>query len=338
MKKFLFIAAVVALSASCSALSKMAGYPEVTAELNQPLAVTEEGELPVDFTVTIPSDYRNMHTAVLLYPRIQSDDSTEVVKLDSCAIDGAFNSTFNGRMDIYQADLSDSISIRYSYAPKGEDTKIVVCDTLDYKPWMSESAIYVDFWGESYGERKQLGTAVIKEEVTVPEPEEPEPEPVYVEVQDSLAVGYMSFKLGSYAADSLDVYMRQAIKDILADSTVVSVKAVVVGSCSPEGSEKFNNELANNRIAAVSDLLGKEGLTDIDAVALGVNWDMLYKWLDENDCNYIIDRLQKIDDPNQRYFTFRDKSYEVWRKARKQLFPSMRYAQVDIFFVKKTRQ
>jgi len=332
----LFAAIVIALTSSCSALKNMTGCPDVTAELTDSLAVREDGSLPINCKVTVPAEYRKIHTSVLIYPSVVAADSSEVILFDNCAIDGKFNETFNDRMTIYQESLSDSISVRYSYAPKGEATEIMISDTLSYQQWMNDASLEVDFKGESYGETTPLGHASIPLFIKLPEPE-PEPEePVYEECSDSLSLGYTRFRIGSYDVDTLAAEVSARIREILTDSTVVSVRTVVTGSCSPEGPEDFNAELAQNRADAVASLLREEGLENVEVVPAGVNWDMLYEWLAEKGNQSIVDRIRKIDDPVKRYQDYRDNSYEVWRQSRGTVFRAMRCTQVEILYTKKT--
>ncbi len=318
----------MAAAASCSVLKKMEGYPDISAKLTEPIALQEDGTVPVSVEVTIPEEYRGLHTGVLIYPYLQSADSTVVVPLDTVAVDGIFNATFNDRMDVYQAALSDSVNVRYSYAPKGEATVLTISDTLAFEPWMEGCTLELDIWGESYGKREPLGHESFPSDIVVPQPE-PEPEPiVYEEVSEDVEVGCLRFRIGSAEADSLDNDTKARIEAALSKENVQGCVAHIVSSCSPEASEEFNRNLAQSRAETASELLKPLGIENVEMEPIGVDWDTLYNWLAENESQELVDKLKEIEDPVERYVTFRDKSYPVWQRARSNVFKSMRSSRI----------
>lgn len=320
------------VAASCSSLRKLSEYPDVTAELTEELALQDDGTVPMSYDVTIPAEYRSLHTGVLIYPCVQSADSSVVVKLDSVAVDGVFNETFNDRMDVYQDKLSDGISIRYAYAPKGEPTVVALCDTLAYEPWMADATVEIDLWAESYGERTPIGHVSFPLSIILPEPEVAEPEPVFEEFSDTTALGKSRFMIGSAELESLDEDFRNAVKVALSREKIVKYSVEIEASCSPEAGEEFNNSLAQARADRLAELLENEGVArgSMTLVPVGINWNMLYSWLAANGEEKLVETLKSEEDALQRYRNFRDGNYLVWKQARQELFPDMRYSRAII--------
>lgn len=327
--------AVLFVAASCSSLRKLSGFPDVTAELTEAVVLQDDGSLPVAWQVKIPAEYRSLHTGVLIYPYVQSADSTVVVRLDTVVVDGVFNETFNDRMEIYQDSLSDSISVRYRYAPRGEETIIAFDDKLNYEPWMDDATIEIDLWAESYGEKAPIGHISFSLNLILSQTKEPDPVPVFEEFSDTTALGQSGFEIGSAELEALDEDFRSAIKASLTREGMVRYGVVIEASCSPEAGEELNNKLSLDRAERLAALLEEEGVSRecITLVPVGINWGMLYSWLADRGEDLLVEKLQAEKDALQRYRLFRDGSYTLWKQARGELFPLMRYSRAVITVV-----
>lgn len=327
--------AVLFLAASCSSLRKLSGFPDITAELTESIEVRPDGSLPLACKVDIPAEYRSLHTGVLIYTYLQSTDSSRVVRLDTVAVDGAFNSTFNDRMELYQEKLSDSVSVRYVYAPKGENTEVALSRSIPYETWMDKARLELDFVAESYGERSPIGHVSFPVCIPVQATEEVKPVLVFEEFTDTVTLGRCQFRIGSAEIAALDEEFRNAIKAALSREGCVGYTVEIEASCSPDAGEEYNNKLAQERALRLAVLLEEEGLSRdcMKLVPLGINWPMLYAWLHDQGEDALAESLKAEEDAVQRYSLFRSGNSRLWRLSRQELFPLMRYSRAVITVV-----
>ena len=99
------------LAISCSGLRKAAGSEEkVSVACAAEIDYSGAGTADIDITASVPEGFRNPNTGIILVPALVSKDGSRKMPLLSCIAEGSLHNTFNGRNDIYEPDLSDSIS------------------------------------------------------------------------------------------------------------------------------------------------------------------------------------------------------------------------------------
>ena len=134
------------MAISCSGLRKAAGSEEkVSVDCAAEIDYSGAGTADIDITAEVPERFRNPNTGIMLVPTLVSKDGTKRIPLLSCIVEGSLHNTFNGRNDIYEPDLSDSISVRKRYSRHGA-TGLESRNAVSFEEWMMESWKVLSMW------------------------------------------------------------------------------------------------------------------------------------------------------------------------------------------------
>ena len=335
------------MAISCSGLRKAAGSEEkVSVDCVAEIDYSGAGTADIDITAEVPERFRNPNTGIMLVPTLVSKDGTKRIPLLSCIVEGSLHNTFNGRNDIYEPDLSDSISVRKRYSRHGA-TGLESRNAVSFEEWMRESSVHVDIYADAYGRRVLLSSEVFP--VSAADPNTfadlefiekyfhvwPTERPETADFSP-FADGFL-FMVDSDSIDdgSIRSEMTEYVRSVLSKSDVKDYSVSVEVSNSPDGSVEYNRNLGNNRIQAVKNLLSEAGV-DMDRCGFSVieeNWDGVRQAVAEGFSEHKDEILAVVDsvaDPDLRENIIRDRFYREWQDLRRDVYPGLRYCSLEI--------
>ena len=335
------------MAISCSGLRKAAGSEEkVSVDCVAEIDYSGAGTADIDITAEVPERFRNPNTGIMLVPTLVSKDGTKRIPLLSCIVEGSLHNTFNGRNDIYEPDLSDSISVRKRYSRHGA-TGLESRNAVSFEEWMRESSVHVDIYADAYGRRVLLSSEVFP--VSAADPNTfadlefiekyfhvwPTEMPETADFSP-FADGFL-FMVDSDSIDdgSIRSEMTEYVRSVLSKSDVKDYSVSVEVSNSPDGSVEYNRNLGNNRIQAVKNLLSEAGV-DMDRCGFSVieeNWDGVRQAVAEGFSEHKDEILAVVDsvaDPDLRENIIRDRFYREWQDLRRDVYPGLRYCSLEI--------
>lgn len=335
------------LAISCSGLRKAAGSEEkVSVACAAEIDYSGAGTADIDITASVPEEFRNPNTGIILVPVLVSKDGTKKMPLLSCIAEGSLHNTFNGRNDIYEPDLSDSISVRKRYSRHGA-TGLESLNAVGFEEWMRESSVHVDIYADAYCRRVLLSSETFPVSATDPNAfADLEFREKYFHVRPSespgpadfspLSDGFL-FRLDSYSIDDEDIRteMTEYVRGMLTRGDVRDYSVSAVVSNSPEGSLEYNRNLGNNRMQAVKNLLSEAGV-DMDRCTFSVieeNWSGVRQAVSEGFSEHKDEILAVVDsvaDPDLRENIIRDRFYREWLGLRRDVYPGLRYCSLEI--------
>lgn len=129
----------------------------------------------------------------------------------------------------------------------------------------------------------------------------------------------------------------------LYDGSVISRDIRLVASCSPEGGEKLNEDLAQRRADWVLGRLRDAGIPsgNIDILAKGTDWDTFVKLVSEaplTRLEEILDILHSEKDHDTSLDRIRQVSPEDWKVIAESIFPKMRNVTLVVDSVRKIKK
>ena len=335
------------MAVSCSGLRKAAGSAElVSVDCVTEVDWSEGGIADIDIAATVPENFRNPNTGILVVPELVSNDGTKSIRLTSCVAEGLLHNTFNGRKTIYEPNLADGLNLRKRYA-RGGETNLESLNTVAFEDWMRESSVRVDVYADAYGRRVLL----YSESFPVPAMDPNDfAELEFVEkyyhvwpVEKSETIDFFPhadgflFKVDSYSIDDGNIRsgIAEYVRNVLSKSNVRDYSVSVEVSNSPDGSLEYNRNLGNNRIQTVKNLLSEAGV-DMDKCEFSIieeNWDGVRQAVSEGfsgNKDEILAVVDSVADPDLRENIIRDRFYLEWTELRSEVYPDLRYCSLEI--------
>lgn len=332
---------------SCSGLRKATGTEEiVSVACASEVDWSGTGIVDIDITATVPEDFRNPNTGILLVPELVSKDGTKKISLFPCVAEGILHNTFNDRKGIYEPDLTDNVDVRKRYVRNGV-TSLESRNTVTFEEWMAESSVRVDIYADAYCRRVLLQSETFPVSVADPNAFA---ELIYLEkyyhvrqttmqeTTDSspLTDGFL-FRVDSYSIDDKNIRTELAeyVRNALSPNDLKDYSVFVEVSNSPDGSMEYNRNLSNNRIQTVKDLLSESGI-DIDKCEFSViveNWAGVRQAVSERfseNKDAILAVVDSIADLDLREHIIRNKFYREWTVLRHDVYPDLRYCSLEI--------
>lgn len=344
-RTLILIIAALAL-ASCTGL-RQAQKTSKTNPVEVNYGVTDNYSLPQtfwsDFTVSVPKEYRNPNTGILVVPRLQNRNGSKFMNMPACVAEERLHKKFNDRQTIFDPSLLDSATVRKFYLKEG-DTKIQFTDTVLLEPWMRNSRLLVDVYADAYGRRVLLSSNEIPVSIVdVNSFANPEPMEKYYHTYITSGGGSLRnahgfrFSLDSYSFSDEDFgrRVRASIDSVLSGENVMDYGINVTVSASPEGSFEHNSALANNRLQATCDQLANVGIdmSKCNYVVIDENWDGVRKAVENGSSANKGKILEIIDSdvaPDAKESRIRSSFGKDWQNLKNQIFPSLRYCDIKV--------
>ena len=343
----IIILAAAFLSVSCSGLRQAARTEaQVAICCTADADYTGEGKVNIDIEVSVPEDFRNHNTGIVVVPELVSEDGHERVPLTECIAEGALHNTFNGRKYIYEPGLTDSVAVRKAYMRRGA-TLLESVTAVRLEDWMKESRISVNVYADAYCRKVLLSSETFPLSVIDPNSfaDLEFRERYYYVWEDGTSAGERYFPLADGFLFSLDSYsvddenirtsLGEYVSGVLSMDNLSDYSVSVTVSNSPEGSLGYNRDLGRDRLQAAKDLLSDAGIDTAKCsfTVVEENWDGVRKAVSESFSRNrleILSILDSIADPDERENAIRDRYYSEWRELRKNVYPALRYCRIEI--------
>ena len=325
MKKLLLIAFACLAVISCNKVSKMADLANlVKVECDPEILEVVADNIDADVTVTFPAKYFHKKAILEVVP---------VMKFDGQEVAGE-PFVYQGEkvMDNYKTVGKDGASItehvQFKYVPGMEKSELVGRATVKYKKksWAFPEDIKIaDGANTTYMLANKTGSyaaaADIYQDVI---PEE-------VEAQILYLINSANVRSNQLTSESIKEY-KTGVKDVMKDDRRTITGTDIIAYASPDGPEKRNNVLSDQRAASaksafkqVSNKLETGGVT---TRSIGEDWEGFQELVNNSnieDKDLILRVLSMYSDPDVREREIKNMS-SVYGTLAKDVLPELRRA------------
>ena len=325
MKKLLFIAFACLAVISCNKVSKMADLAGlVKVECNPEVLEVVADNIDADVTVTFPEKYFHKNAILEVVP---------VMKFDGQEVAGE-PFVYQGEkvMDNYKTVGKDGASItehvKFKYVPGMEKSELVGRATVKYKKksWAFPEDIKIaDGANTTYMLANKNGSyAAAADNYQDVIPEE-------VEAQILYLINSANVRSNQLSSESIKEY-KTGVKDVMKDDRRTITGTDIIAYASPDGPEKRNNTLSDQRAASaqsafkqVSKKLETGGVT---TRSIGEDWEGFQELVNNSnieDKDLILRVLSMYSDPDVREREIKNMS-SVYGTLAKDVLPELRRA------------
>ncbi|MBQ7254169.1 MAG: hypothetical protein IJS30_05810 [Bacteroidales bacterium] len=325
MKKLLFIAFACLAVISCNKVSKMADLVGlVKVECNPEVLEVVADNIDADVTVTFPEKYFHKNAILEVVP---------VMKFDGQEVAGE-PFVYQGEkvMDNYKTVGKDGASItehvKFKYVPGMEKSELVGRATVKYKKksWAFPEDIKIaDGANTTYMLANKNGSyAAAADNYQDVIPEE-------VEAQILYLINSANVRSNQLSSESIKEY-KTGVKDVMKDDRRTITGTDIIAYASPDGPEKRNNTLSDQRAASaqsafkqVSKKLETGGVT---TRSIGEDWEGFQELVNNSnieDKDLILRVLSMYSDPDVREREIKNMS-SVYGTLAKDVLPELRRA------------
>ena len=325
MKKLLLIAFACLAVISCNKVSKMADLANlVKVECNPEVLEVVADNIDADVTVTFPEKYFHKNAILEVVP---------VMKFDGQEVAGE-PFVYQGEkvMDNYKTVGKDGASItehvKFKYVPGMEKSELVGRATVKYKKksWAFPEDIKIaDGANTTYMLANKNGSyAAAADNYQDVIPEE-------VEAQILYLINSANVRSNQLTSESIKEY-KTGVKDVMKDDRRTITGTDIIAYASPDGPEKRNNVLSDQRAASaqsafkqVSKKLETGGVT---TRSIGEDWEGFQELVNNSnieDKDLILRVLSMYSDPDVREREIKNMS-TVYGTLAKDVLPELRRA------------
>ena len=325
MKKLLLIAFACLAVISCNKVSKMADLANlVKVECNPEVLEVVADNIDADVTVTFPEKYFHKNAILEVVP---------VMKFDGQEVAGE-PFVYQGEkvMDNYKTVGKDGASItehvKFKYVPGMEKSELVGRATVKYKKksWAFPEDIKIaDGANTTYMLANKNGSyAAAADNYQDVIPEE-------VEAQILYLINSANVRSNQLTSESIKEY-KTGVKDVMKDDRRTITGTDIIAYASPDGPEKRNNVLSDQRAASaqsafkqVSKKLETGGVT---TRSIGEDWEGFQELVNNSnieDKDLILRVLSMYSDPDVREREIKNMS-SVYGTLAKDVLPELRRA------------
>ncbi|MBO4417131.1 MAG: hypothetical protein J5801_03300 [Bacteroidales bacterium] len=325
MKKLLLIAFACLAVISCNKVSKMADLANlVKVECDPEILEVVADNIDADVTVTFPAKYFHKKAILEVVP---------VMKFDGQEVAGE-PFVYQGEkvMDNYKTVGKDGASItehvQFKYVPGMEKSELVGRATVKYKKksWAFPEDIKIaDGANTTYMLANKTGSyAAAADNYQDVIPEE-------VEAQILYLINSANVRSNQLTSESIKEY-KTGVKDVMKDDRRTITGTDIIAYASPDGPEKRNNVLSDQRAASaksafkqVSNKLETGGVT---TRSIGEDWEGFQELVNNSnieDKDLILRVLSMYSDPDVREREIKNMS-SVYGTLAKDVLPELRRA------------
>ena len=323
-KALLFVMACMAV-VSCNKAAKMAELADlVKIECNPEVLEVVADNIDADVTVTFPAKYFYKKAILEVVP---------VMKFDGEELEGE-PFVYQGEKvtDNFKMVSADGASItehvHFPYRKGMEKSELVARATVKYKKksWKFPEDIKIaDGCNTTYMLARKSGTyeaAADNYQEVIPEE---------VEAQILYLINSAAVRSGQLSSESIKEY-KTGVKDVMNDERRTIVGTDIIAYASPDGPEKRNNTLSNERAASAKDAFKqvskKLETGGVSTQSIGEDWEGFQELVNNSnieDKDLILRVLSMYSDPDVREREIKNMS-SVYGTLAKDVLPELRRA------------
>ena len=324
--KILAAAALIAATASCASIEKMAQMAEnVKVTCNPAVLEAVNGDIDAVVSVTYPEDYFNPKAILEVTPVLVYEGGEAAMK--PFVYQG--EKVKDNYKVVSSAGQTVTEKVHFNYVPGMEKSH------LELRGVARKGEKFVNLPSKKVADGVNTTYMLVKRDGFVTPKAD-----AYQEVITSTAEGQIKYLVNSADVRGSELKGQSvkgflaAVDQINADERTSITGTEILAYASPEGPENKNNELADKRSAsankAFKDMAKKHGLTDADVKALGEDWEGFQQLVKESnieDKELILRVLSMYSDPAVRENEIRNMS-QVFTALKGEVLPELRRARL----------
>ena len=324
--KILAAAALIAATASCASIEKMAQMAEnVKVTCNPAVLEAVNGDIDAVVSVTYPEDYFNPKATLEVTPVLVYEGGEAAMK--PFVYQG--EKVKDNYKVVSSAGQTVTEKVHFNYVPGMEKSH------LELRGVARKGEKFVNLPSKKVADGVNTTYMLVKRDGFVTPKAD-----AYQEVITSTAEGQIKYLVNSADVRGSELKGQSvkgflaAVDQINADERTSITGTEILAYASPEGPENKNNELADKRSAsankAFKDMAKKHGLTDADVKALGEDWEGFQQLVKESnieDKELILRVLSMYSDPAVRENEIRNMS-QVFTALKGEVLPELRRARL----------
>ena len=324
--KILAAAALIAATASCASIEKMAQMAEnVKVTCNPAVLEAVNGDIDAVVSVTYPEDYFNPKATLEVTPVLVYEGGEAAMK--PFVYQG--EKVKDNYKVVSSAGQTVTEKVHFNYVPGMEKSH------LELRGVARKGEKFVNLPSKKVADGVNTTYMLVKRDGFVTPKAD-----AYQEVITSTAEGQIKYLVNSADVRGSELKGKSvkeflaAVDQINADERTSIKGTEILAYASPEGPENKNNELADKRSAsankAFKDMAKKHGLTDADVKALGEDWEGFQQLVKESnieDKELILRVLSMYSDPAVRENEIRNMS-QVFTALKGEVLPELRRARL----------